>query len=343
MQLNISDVQVAPSYFQGDWRGRSSQRPGLRWARASGALNWVSSPLLVAIALSATSLGLIVPVLKDAGRADSPVGQTTIAGSSVADSSAIVLLDLVLLTSGGGVGEKLVLLVMFAALVSFRGAHAAAGGSFDAARDCPGAHSGRHGGDPGPGPRYCSWWHSWRWPGIWVWRRSSAPSWPAPSSDWWDRDSSTHPHFRIKLDAIGYGFLIPVFFISSGVRLDLSGPAGQSVSVDPGAVVPARPAACPGRAGAAVDPPPGLVLQSAASGLLQATSLRLIVTAAPIGVAGGLMTPVTAAALVCAGLLSVLIFPVLALGLLRSAPTPRNETPVGSDASRTRRASSGAT
>ncbi len=38
-----------------------------------------------------------------------------------------------------------------------------------------------------------------------------------------DRDSSTHPHFRIKLDAIGYGFLIPVFFISSGVRLDLSG------------------------------------------------------------------------------------------------------------------------
>src|SRR4051794_28304851 len=51
------------------------------------ALNWVTSPLLVAIALSATSLGLIVPVLKDAGRAGSPVGQTTIAASSVADFS----------------------------------------------------------------------------------------------------------------------------------------------------------------------------------------------------------------------------------------------------------------
>ena len=38
-----------------------------------------------------------------------------------------------------------------------------------------------------------------------------------------DRDSSSHPHFRIKLEAIGYGFLIPVFFVSSGIRLDLSG------------------------------------------------------------------------------------------------------------------------
>ena len=54
--------------------------------------------------------------------------------------------------------------------------------------------------------------------------------------------------------------------------------------------------------------------QSVASGLLQATSLPFIVTASQIGVAAGLMTPITAAALVCAGLLSVLIFPVIALG-----------------------------
>jgi Kef-type K+ transport system membrane component KefB len=36
-----------------------------------------------------------------------------------------------------------------------------------------------------------------------------------------DRDSMTHPHFRLKLDAIGYGFAIPVFFVASGVRFDL--------------------------------------------------------------------------------------------------------------------------
>src|SRR5437762_1888538 len=28
-----------------------------------------------------------------------------------------------------------------------------------------------------------------------------------------DRDSSSHPRFRTKLDAIGYGFLVPVFFV----------------------------------------------------------------------------------------------------------------------------------
>jgi len=54
-----------------------------------------------------------------------------------------------------------------------------------------------------------------------------------------------------------------------------------------------------------------------ALGLLQATSLPFLVTITQIGVALGKITPVTAAALVCAGLLSVLIFPLLALGLLR--------------------------
>ena len=54
-----------------------------------------------------------------------------------------------------------------------------------------------------------------------------------------------------------------------------------------------------------------------ALGLLQATSLPFIVTATQIGVALGKLSSVTAAALVCAGLLSVLIFPLIALGLLR--------------------------
>ena len=46
-------------------------------------------------------------------------------------------------------------------------------------------------------------------------------------------------------------------------------------------------------------------------------------TATQIGLTLGKITPVTAAALVCAGLLSVLIFPLLALTLLRQGgPEP---------------------
>jgi hypothetical protein len=66
---------------------------------------------------------------------------------------------------------------------------------------------------------------------------------------------------------------------------------------------------------------------------LQATSLPFIVTITQIGVALGKITPVTAAALVCAGLLLVLIFPLLALANLRRmgpapAPAPAVTQPV---------------
>ena len=82
------------------------------------AAGWVSSPGLVAVALSATSLGLVVPVLKDAGKLDTRLGQTTVAAASVADFAAIVLLSLLFSTSDTSTGSRLVLLGTFAALVA---------------------------------------------------------------------------------------------------------------------------------------------------------------------------------------------------------------------------------
>src|SRR5690348_15151358 len=82
------------------------------------AVGWVGEPFLFAIALSATSLGLVVPVLKDAGRVDSDVGQTAAAAATVADFAAIVLLSLFFSTSGGTTGARLVLLAAFVAVVA---------------------------------------------------------------------------------------------------------------------------------------------------------------------------------------------------------------------------------
>ncbi|MBA2677400.1 MAG: hypothetical protein H0U76_03245, partial [Ktedonobacteraceae bacterium] len=59
--------------------------------------------------------------------------------------------------------------------------------------------------------------------------------------------------------------------------------------------------------------------RSLIAGLLQATSLSFIVAASQIGLDLHLITKASGAALVAAGLLSVLIFPILALTLLRSA------------------------
>src|SRR6266581_7650907 len=133
-----------------------------------------------------------------------------------------------------------------------------------------------------------------------------------------DRDTSSHPHFRTKLEAIGYGFVVPVFFISSGVKLDLTG-----LLAHPSALlrVPLFLLALLVVRGvpALLALPTNGPRATAAIGLLQATSLPFIVTATQIGMTLGKVSSVTGAALVMAGLLSVLIFPLVALGLLRGA------------------------
>ena len=74
---------------------------------------------------------------------------------------------------------------------------------------------------------------------------------------------------------------------------------------------------------------PGLRLASvvfeivAVAGLLQATSLPFIVAATAIGVDVGAMDAAEASALIAAGLLSVLLFPLAGLTLLRRVgPAP---------------------
>ena len=69
----------------------------------------VETPLLVAIILCATSLGVIVPVLKDSGEVASPFGQLIVAAASIADFGAIILLTL-FFSGEGGVGSTLLLL-----------------------------------------------------------------------------------------------------------------------------------------------------------------------------------------------------------------------------------------
>ena len=62
--------------------------------------------------------------------------------------------------------------------------------------------------------------------------------------------------------------------------------------------------------------------QTAIAGLLQATSLPFIVAATAIGFDLGVIDAATSAALIAAGLLSVVIFPVAGLALLRGKEIP---------------------
>src|SRR5262249_54573286 len=57
-----------------------------------GASGFILSPLLVAVALSATSVGILVPVLRDTGQLDTNVGRFTMSGASAAEVGTIALL-----------------------------------------------------------------------------------------------------------------------------------------------------------------------------------------------------------------------------------------------------------
>jgi Kef-type K+ transport system membrane component KefB len=122
-----------------------------------------------------------------------------------------------------------------------------------------------------------------------------------------------------KLDAVGYGFFIPVFFVTSGMSLDLKSiiesPARLIVFFVLFLVVRGLPALFFYRNDL---PMRGRVQMM----LLTATALPLLVALAEIGLESGVMLPENAAALVGAGVLSVIVFPAVAVGLAHSGARP---------------------
>ena len=140
-------------------------------------------------------------------------------------------------------------------------------------------------------------------------RRSSARSPPARCSSLIDRDEAmTHPQFRLKLEAVGFGVFIPVFFVTSGLRFDLNALFASASTV---ARVPLFLLAIYLARGL-----PAFVYvrllgrsRSVIAGVLQATSLPFIVAATQIGLQLGVVSRASAAGLVAAGLLSVVISP----------------------------------
>jgi Kef-type K+ transport system membrane component KefB len=132
---------------------------------------------------------------------------------------------------------------------------------------------------------------------------------------------SPHPQFRVKLEGIGFGFLVPIFFISTGVAFPLKALFANPAAL---ATVPLFLAAL-----LVVRGLPALLYtrfagrrRAVAAGLLQATTLTFVIVAAQIGLADGKITPTTAASLLTAGLLSAILFPGAAQRLLPRAATP---------------------
>jgi Kef-type K+ transport system membrane component KefB len=277
----------------------------------------VKSPLFVAIVLVASSLGVLFPVLKDSGNLTSSFGQLVIAAASIAEFGSIVLLSLFFSGKGStstsgtlillGVFGVVVLLVGLAisgfersmslgrvlqrlqdttAQIRVRAAFVLLIG-FTALADSVGFET--------------------------ILGAFAAGALLSLI----DRDESmTHPQFRVKLEAVGFGVFIPIFFVTSGLRFDLNALFANASTV---ARVPLFLVAIYLARGLPAFAYVRLLgrFRSVIAGVLQSTSLPFIVAATQIGLALGVVSRASAAALVAAGLLSVAISPTLALALLR--------------------------
>jgi Kef-type K+ transport system membrane component KefB len=280
----------------------------------------VDTPLLVAIILCATSLGVLVPVLKDSGEIASTFGQLIIAAATIADFGAIILLS-IFFSGEGGTGSTLLLLgsVFALAVVVFvvtRGAEHSMRIRDDLVRlqDTTAQVRVR-----GAFLLFVAFAAVAEQLGLEVILGAFIAGAIVSLAD---RDEvMTHPAFRRKLEAVGFGVFIPAFFVTSGVRFDLDALTASASNL---LMVPIFLAAL-----LAVRGAPALMYRrvldarhTGVAALMQATSLPFIVAATAIGIDLGLIDAAGSAALIGAGLLSVLLFPLTGLVLLRNASQP---------------------
>ena len=126
---------------------------------------------------------------------------------------------------------------------------------------------------------------------------------------------------ELRIEAIAFGFFIPLFFVVSGARLDvrsiIENPLPMIVFFLLLAVVRGLPQFVLYRS-AIPDP-----WQRGRFAALVATGLPIIVAVTTIQVELGLMTEASAAAMVGAGALSVLVFPAFAQWCDRKSPAER--------------------
>ncbi len=277
---------------------------------------FVKSPLFVAIVLVSTSLGVVVPVLMDSDDINGSFGQLVIAGASIAEFGAIVLLSLFFSGKARSTAATLVLLGEFGLVVLLAGLaiygverSMRLGRVLQRLQDTTAQIRVR-----GAFVLLIGFVALADKVGLETILGAFAAGALLSSID---RDESgTHPQFRLKLEAVGFGVFIPIFFVTTGVQFDLNALFASASAV---ARVPLFLLAIYLARGL-----PALVYvrvlgrsRTVIAGVLQSTSLTFVVAATEIGLRLGVVSRESAAGLVAAGLLSVVISTTVGSALLR--------------------------
>lgn len=278
-------------------------------------------PLFLAVVLMSTSAGLLLPLLKDAGEEATRFGQLVMAAAALAEVATILLLSLLFSAASRTTASRLASLAIFLCLLGAlalalsrvrrlaalerlldrlenRSAQLRVRATLTLALAF-GVLAYQFGFASILGAFAA---------GLLV--RATDLTGPHP-----------HPQFELKLQGIGFGFLIPIFFIATGIKFDL-----RALVSHPSALVevPVFLVAL-----LVVRGLPAVAFvrmfgrrRAVVAGLMEATSLTFVIVATEIGVAARLISTVTSASLLAAGLLSAAIFPTVALRLL-AQPQPQ--------------------
>jgi Kef-type K+ transport system membrane component KefB len=274
-----------------------------------------TQPLLLATMLMSTSAGLLLPMLKDAKEESTEFGQLVMTAAALAEIVPIMLVSLFFSAASKTTGDQLVSLAIFLSLLVLLGLALSRVRRLKALDRLLERLS-----DQSAQLRVRAALTLALACGVLAYRFGFASILGAFAAGLLVRlieisGRTPHPQFQVKLDGIGFGFLIPIFFIATGVAYPL-----RALLANPGAiaVVPLFLAAL-----LLVRGVPALMYRrlvgtrrARAAGLLQATTLTFVIVATQIGIATGKTTPTAAASLLAAGLLSAALFPGAALRLL---------------------------
>ena len=295
---------------------------GCCWALRS--MGMLDSALFVTIALSATAMGVLTPILKERGLLDREFGQMVLGACVIAEVMPITLLSIFYATDHETPVQQLGRVLGVALLAALVAAAMAwlAGSRWMNERFPPderpttqirirqtmliliGLVVAAHG------------------VGVEVILGALAAGIVVGAVR--KRTEATAPYYG-KIEAMGFGLFIPVFLVSVGVCFDLgslTGSTGSLMKVPLFLVLLLLARGLP-----AVLAYGGLMTlpERVAAGLFQATNLSFIAAATATGVRLGKIGVADASALVAAGMLSVVVFPQVAgsiTGRPRTAAAP---------------------
>lgn len=333
----LSEIGLAMLFFVagseiefGAMRGRTGRTALIGWLASLllgvgvGMLIAPGEPaVVIGVALCSTALGTILPILRDAGELHTPFGRAVAAVGALGEFGPLIAISVFLGARSPGAATIVlavfVLIAGLAVLVALRVPHLRLHAAVSATLHTSGQFAIRVillvlGAlvvlslvldiDMLLGAFAA---------GV-VWRLLMR-----------DADERDREEVDGKVEAIAFGFLVPVFFVHTGITFDL-----RSLLDDPASLVllPVLLVALLLVRGvpSMFSAPVGSGMKDRlAVGLLGATGLPIIVAVTGIGVNEGLITTALASALVGAGMLSVLVYPLVAMILHGDPQTTRGE------------------